>query len=68
MICSYCKTTNPENKKSKFFRVDHCHTSGRVRGLLCANCNVGIGMFAEDAARISKAAEYCVANCQEIAA
>ena len=38
--------------------VDHCHTSGRVRGLLCSECNTGIGLMCEDPERLRRAAEY----------
>ncbi len=38
--------------------VDHCHSSGRVRGLLCANCNVALGMLHEDPERIDALARY----------
>ena len=38
--------------------VDHCHTSGKVRGLLCNNCNVGLGMFQDNPLVFIKAAEY----------
>ena len=38
--------------------VDHCHTSGKVRGLLCNNCNVGLGMFQDNPVALIKAAEY----------
>lgn len=40
--------------------VDHCHTTGRVRGLLCQGCNVAIG-FVEDAAWMKAAADYLAA-------
>lgn len=38
-VCAICKKPPPPNKP---FCVDHCHDSGRVRGLLCYSCNRGI--------------------------
>jgi hypothetical protein len=38
--------------------VDHCHRSGRVRGLLCASCNTALGLLADDVNRIMAAAIY----------
>jgi hypothetical protein len=38
--------------------VDHCHTTGVVRGLLCGNCNKGLGNFQEDVGVMRKAIEY----------
>ena len=38
--------------------IDHCHKTGKVRGLLCTNCNVGLGRFGEDPAMFLRAAQY----------
>jgi hypothetical protein len=38
--------------------IDHSHSTGEVRGLLCRECNVAIGMFRDDLSRIRQAAEY----------
>lgn len=39
-------------------RVDHDHSTGAIRALLCANCNSGIGFFNEEPDRLKAAAEY----------
>jgi hypothetical protein len=38
--------------------VDHCHNTGVVRGLLCLNCNTGVGHFKESAQMLRKASDY----------
>lgn len=38
--------------------VDHCHTSGKVRGLLCNPCNRGLGYFRDSRLHLQKAMEY----------
>lgn len=42
----------------KPWHVDHCHDTGKVRGILCALCNRGIGHFRESAALLRAAADY----------
>jgi DNA-binding sugar fermentation-stimulating protein len=41
-----------------FPRVDHCHETGRVRGLLCYGCNIMIGLAHDDPERLANAIAY----------
>ena len=54
--CMICGTT-PE-QTGKRLAVDHHHKSGVTRGLLCDNCNHGIGKFIEDEEIMNKAIDY----------
>lgn len=61
--CAICKTDNPSGQNSesdfmKHFAVDHCHISGRVRGLLCSPCNRALGFFQDSPGILSNALEY----------
>lgn len=38
--------------------VDHCHSSRKIRGILCQNCNHGLGKFKDDTLLMEKAIEY----------
>lgn len=38
--------------------VDHCHDTGKIRGLLCAGCNGGIGLMNDDVEVVRKAVKY----------
>ena len=53
--CAICGTPPPEGQS---LHVDHDHDSGRIRGLLCFNCNAGLGKFGEDPELLSRAAGY----------
>lgn len=64
-LCLICK--NPEkdiDKRTMIPRelaVDHCHVTGKVRGLLCKACNNGLGCFKDSPQLLERAIEYL--NC-----
>lgn len=39
-------------------RIDHDHLTGKIRGLLCNECNLGLGKFQDDVSRLREAAVY----------
>jgi Recombination endonuclease VII len=55
--CAICKVT-PE----KGLQVDHCHSLGHVRGLLCGPCNRAIGLMKDNPTALLAAAAYVSDN------
>lgn len=54
-VCAICEEPTPINKR---LDIDHNHTTGKVRGLLCRNCNHGIGAFKERLGLLKRASTY----------
>jgi hypothetical protein len=54
-VCAVCKLPPQEGK---VFAIDHDHKTGKVRGLLHRNCNVGIGMLSENITYLENAIAY----------
>lgn len=52
--CAICH----KDKDRISFSVDHDHDTGRIRGILCENCNRGIGMFKHDVQLLELAINY----------
>ena len=54
--CAICHTHQSQFKRA--FAVDHCHDTGKVRALLCLNCNTGIGKFNDNTEFLRMAIDY----------
>ena len=54
--CYICHTH--EDKLDRSLAVDHCHTTGKVRGLLCGNCNRFLGQIDDDINTAERLLEY----------
>ena len=54
--CAICGKHH--TKEKKYLAVDHCHTTGKVRGLLCWRCNVSIGKFEDNVVILQSAINY----------
>lgn len=50
--CAICKN------KFELLAVDHCHTTGKNRGLLCNNCNNGLGRFKDNIEYLENSIKY----------
>lgn len=58
-VCKICgKNNNTKEGKAKRLCVDHCHKTNTIRGLLCDNCNIGLGNFKDDVELLEKAINY----------
>lgn len=56
--CAICLETFKEKDKYNQPCVDHCHVTGKVRGILCTRCNVAIGQLKEDTNILQQAIKY----------
>ena len=59
-VCAICKhpETHKRNGKLKAMAVDHSHKTGAIRGLLCCDCNTGIGKLKDSVNVLSNAIDY----------
>lgn len=57
-ICGEAETCKSKLGKVVALTVDHCHETGRIRGLLCKKCNSCLGMMDESPVQLRRAAQY----------
>ena len=65
-LCALCgfpeMAVDHRTKKPRMLAVDHCHTTGNIRGLLCTKCNTGLGNFLDSKELLEKAIKYLMAG------
>ena len=61
-VCAICEqpetALDPKTKQPRLLAVDHCHMTGKVRGLLCTGCNAALGFLKENQDRALRLAQY----------
>lgn len=67
-VCAICQKPETAMQRGiiKLLAVDHCHTTGKIRGLLCGRCNPAIGCFREDESIILAAIIYLQKNNKKL--
>lgn len=55
--CAVCGTDNPQRKNADW-AVDHCHSTGKVRGILCHPCNLMLGHARDNSHTLAQAIHY----------
>ena len=55
--CAICGKKKPGGNR-KHFSVDHCHKTGKVRGLLCYSCNISLGLMGDNPETVQSAYDY----------
>lgn len=59
-VCAICQQPEMKQRNGKVIAlaVDHCHTTEKLRGLLCSKCNTGLGLFSDSQATLAQAIAY----------
>jgi hypothetical protein len=60
--CACCGLEHTANDRSPELLIDHCHSSGAIRGLVCWQCNLALGKFSDNPWLLDKAITYLDKN------
>lgn len=61
--CAICRLPNYD-QSGRRMHVDHCHETGKVRGILCSSCNTALGKFKDNTNYLERAIEYLLESRQ----
>lgn len=61
-ICGEGESAIGRNGQPLPLAIDHCHDTGEIRGLLCFNCNTGLGRLGDNVQALERAIEYLKRN------
>jgi len=66
-VCAICYLPehHKQNGVTNRLSIDHCHISGDIRGLLCADCNTAIGLMQDNPDRLKSAINYLTNHDKE---
>ena len=63
-MCAICKSPTPNTKGR--WNVDHDHVTGAVRGILCGQCNGGLGFFRDSTEALKSAISYLIKHGDDL--
>lgn len=64
--CDYsCMICGRHEDEVGRLNIDHCHSEGTARGMICRDCNLGLANFKDDPAMLRKAANYLENNLED---
>lgn len=56
--CKICGELHDGSSRETSLHIDHCHSSNKIRGLICMHCNRGLGAFRDNLDYLASAMEY----------
>jgi hypothetical protein len=66
-VCAICghpeRSIDHRTKRVRSLAVDHCHTTGKIRGLLCSDCNTALGLLKDNPETMANMIIYINSTC-----